>query len=406
MALGYENTGIAPGLISKAGSAMAESIRQTGEKIRGDIIQHNTDKQVVGLLNDAKTLDVASPTFQNELIGVLGKYPMALGDDRAKIGLNLLNTAWQQQQQQTALNSRLNSAENIARIRKGGNGLAADLPPLDLNATPEMPMSDANTGAFSFGAGNRSGVMGRFGAGAGNGMQFGAGMRDQGGAGFGTSERQLPNDLPTIPEPGGAQSNPLFDTDKVLRGISGLDRATYAKTMARTAEKAAAAKIAGEKPKNPITKQIPGVGLVQYNPDTQEWNTVVKSGTPERWLNGGDEWINPKTGARVPIDLSQKQQEDLKGKEEAANAKAEEAAMKRALDALNSKRDVIVKDRDKKRATIESFEKSGKPVPSQNYEELRNLDSQLRVADELISEMGGSKKQKMRWDGNQLVPIN
>lgn len=77
MALGYENTGIGPRLIANAGNAMTESIRQFGEKLQKDIVSHNTDKQVAGFLQEAQSLNLDSPTFQGDLVGVLAKYPMA-----------------------------------------------------------------------------------------------------------------------------------------------------------------------------------------------------------------------------------------------------------------------------------------------------------------------------------------
>lgn len=390
MALGYELSGTGPRLIANAGNAMSESIRQVGQQIRADVIQHNTDKQVVGLLNEAQRLNVNSETFSNDLVGVLSRYPMAANDDRAKLGIGLLGKAWQQQQEMAQLGKTLGSRENIARIRgQNGGGLASDLPPFaagDDLPLPEPPAFGANLGAepgMQFGAGQQA-TPGPFGASAGNGMAFGAGARDRLGVGFTPPEgdgAQAPAELPPIPD----GQNPLFQMDRDLRAIPGLPARDYARTMARTRERA---ETQAMRPKNPITKTVSGIGLVEYNPETKEWNTAVGAKAPRKFLNVGSKLIDVETKEEFPIELTPKQAADLVDKDEAATVKA-----------ANREQDVVIKNLRDKRDEFEGLRKDyvrqhGKAEGQRKAEleaAITELNSNIDLFNSRIDEISSAK---------------
>lgn len=179
MALGYENTGTGPNIIANAGNAMAADIRRVGEQIRKDIIDHKTDKQVAGLLSEAQTISPDSPTFQQDLVGVLAKYPMAASDPRAQVGLKMLGTAWQQTQDVRMMEKRFGLetdqwnerhptprmyGEEPGGLRKPmGGGLVGDgVSPGDMAAEPVGPndMFRAGSGMMGGLGSNRGGPLG------------------------------------------------------------------------------------------------------------------------------------------------------------------------------------------------------------------------------------------------------
>lgn len=175
---------------------MTESIRQFGEKLQKDIVSHNTDKQVMGFLSEAKTLNLDSPTFQGDLVGVLAKYPMAAGDQRALMGAKLLEGGWQQKQAQKAATEKFERDKTIAGIRSGSNrpygGLVGGA---GLGGNPMPPPTETSP----LGSPQQ-------------GFEFGAGMGNVGplGVPFQTSD-----DLPPLPDSGTpiSQDAALFDKD-------------------------------------------------------------------------------------------------------------------------------------------------------------------------------------------------
>lgn len=285
MALGYETTGTGPSLIANAGNAMAASIRQTGEQIRKDILSYNQDKQVAGMLTDLQKVTPDSPTFQNDLIGVLAKYPMAANDDRAKIGLQLLGNSWEQKMRQKELTTRFDQQKTLLGMK--GGGLYGDAPPVQPFATGGLRGMDQNPMPPP----------------ADTGMSFGAGM---GGLG----QRQHPTGVnPELPVSGGVvgqQGEPdrMAGLDSRLRGIPGLPAKTGATEMARLAGKIAGNEVAAEKD---VFRNIPGVGVGRYDKATDSFVVVGKGKQPQKWLNTGTHWENAETGETKPIGMSQAQ---------------------------------------------------------------------------------------------------
>lgn len=186
MALGYQVDNIAPGLLMNAGNSMVQSIRNVGQQIRADVIRNQTDQQVVGLLTEAQRIDPNSPTFQNDLVGVLAKYPMAGQDERAAFGIGLLSKAWQQKRAEAEAETQFINQSALYRLKHPNAGRMYgddDSLPLPTNQDPlagNYPEQAQADPAMEFGAGQRGGVFGRFGLGIGNGTSFGAGMNDLG----------------------------------------------------------------------------------------------------------------------------------------------------------------------------------------------------------------------------------
>lgn len=313
MALGYENTGIAPRLIANAGNAMTESIRQFGEKLQKDIVSHNTDKQVMGFLSEAKTLNLDSPTFQGDLVGVLAKYPMAAGDQRALMGAKLLAGGWEQKQAQKAATDKFEQQKILAGIRVSG----ANRPYSGANGfNPDLPALSGPTGeADMFNAG-------------------GAILNNLAPAPLGVPF-QPTEELPPLPD-----ANPLFnqDLDQTFRRI-GVDDRTGRRLMAQDA---ALRSRAGNK--GPTTRTVQGVGLVEFNPTTGEWTTAVEAKTPRRFRSAGDRLIDLDTGEEVAIGVSPNTKANLDMRKTAAAESRANKVTDRALRSLNS--EINEKERD------------------------------------------------------------
>lgn len=371
MALGYENTGIGPKLIANAGNAMTESIRQFGEKLQKDIVAHNTDKQVVGFLSEAKNIDINSPTFQADLVGVLARYPMAAGDQRALTGARLLATGWEQKQAEKTAVTRFNERKTLAGMRSTGGGLYGE-GPLGVGFNPDLP---ALPGEQEVGAG--------------------AGMRMGGAAGLGVPfnpQEQLAPTTGVVAEEG----NPLFNTE--LHGAlkqTGVDRRTGTRLMAQDAA-AKAREI--RSPTKPQTRQISGVGLVQYDPDTQEWNTVVEAGEkPGRWLNMGSHWENAETGVQKPISLSPAQKESTEIRKSAAETAKATKVTERALKNIDSEIDMVEKDISSVEKSIRDIRKKDRtPAEEAELAKWQEQHATLRANRDTLqkerSELGAVKK--------------
>lgn len=359
MALGYENTGIGPKLIANAGNAMTESIRQFGEKLQKDIVAHNTDKQVMGFLSEAKTLNLDSPTFQGDLVGVLAKYPMAAGDQRALMGAKLLATGWEQKQAEKTAVTRFNERKTLAGMRSGGGGLyGGDGFNPDLPALPETGESAA------FDAGGE--VLGAM-------SPLGVPFAPQ-------------TEVPTTDE-----ANPLFnqDLDQTFRRI-GVDRRTGTRLMAQDA---AAKAREGRKPAKPTTRQVAGVGLVQYNPDDGVWETVVDAGQkPSRWLNTGAAWRNADTGEEVAISASESQ----KSAAQARTAADEDRDKNRQLGILKTK---IADIKDRRKTMFAAYEKSRKAGSTAEadlqYREVQAMDSVIKDLESGMDKVEATEKVKV-----------
>lgn len=319
MALGYETTGTGPNIIANAGNAMAADIRRIGEQIRGDIIKHNTDKQVAGLLQEVQAISPDSPTFQNDLVGVLAKYPMAASDPRAKMGLQMLGTAWQQKQDQKDALTRFGQQKELVGMRTGG----ANRPyggSGELGAAPDLGGAEEQARNDIMGAGSR--MMGSLGGGGG----------PLGGVPF----TPPPSDLPVS---GGVvgEENALFNTDldRTFKRI-GVDERTGKRYMAQDA--AMKAREMRKPASRPTTQKISGVGLVQWNPDERAWDTVVEEGKKGgRWVNTGTHWENVESGAQIPIGASEIQDRGMDLRENAAKEKTTNRSTDEAVKILNSK---------------------------------------------------------------------
>lgn len=420
MALGYENTGTGPKLIQAAGNAMTESIRLTGEQIRKDIIGYNTDKQVAGLLSEAQTIQPDSPDFQNQLVGVLAKYPMAANDPRARLGLNLLGNAWEQKNREKELTDTFGRAVTLQGLKNrqnplyGGGGGGVQIGG-GMGGGGGLRVPAAEPEGFSFGVGERGGgVMGRtapaggfsFGAGGPEGsVDFGAGERGGGVMGMGrTNKLGLPE---LAPQSMDAEPDLMGGLHRRLQGIPNLPAKVGATEMAKLAGKITANELAGEKP---VFRTIPGVGVGRYDKDSDSFVVVGKGQKPSRWLNDGANWVNPETQEKIAIQISPDQAADNTRADAAAaerirqaEIKARGADVKLQLQNVKDKRQRVESDRKEKLKTIESFEKEGKKAPPENYEVLKQLDAQLKIYDDVISDISGEGKKLDREAAAQIL---
>jgi hypothetical protein len=369
MALGYETTSTAPNLIANAGNAMAASIRQTGEQIRKDILSYNQDKQVAGMLSELQKVTPESPTFQNDLIGVLAKYPMAANDDRAKIGLQLLGNSWEQKMRQKELTTKFNQQKTLLGLK--GGGVYGDAPPLaGLDQNPMPPPADAG---FSFGAG--------------------------------LGQRQHPTGVnPELPVSGGVVGEPdlMAGLDSRLRSIPGLPAKTGATEMARLAGKIAGNEVAAEKP---VFRTIPGVGVGRYDAETDSFVVVGKGKQPQKWLNTGTHWENAETGETKPISMSPAQaaadadrNAGLDIRRSAADVAKSEKLANRALKSISSEIDEKERDITSLETSIRKRQSAKERTPTEEAElaKWQEQHAVLRAERDVLqqerSEIGGVKK--------------
>jgi len=92
--LGYgQVSGIAPGLFQDAGDSIVAGIRRTGQEIRTNLRQIQTNKQLNAFGQEAATLDPAAPNFATSLMGLAGKYPLAAGSEAGQTMVGLLASA-------------------------------------------------------------------------------------------------------------------------------------------------------------------------------------------------------------------------------------------------------------------------------------------------------------------------
>lgn len=331
MALGYETTGTGPNIIANAGNAMAADIRRIGEVIRKDIQQHNQDKQVFGFLQEAKMLRPESETFQQDLVGVFAKYPSAAQDQRALTGAKFLHDAWQQKQLKDKMLLQFGQQKTLQGMRTGG--LYGDSP-MRGGIPEEAPLGSPQPG-FGFGGGARGGL-------------------------------SVSPDLPV----GSAEGEPdlmagLGPLDSTLRNIPGLPAREGARVMARAAGQQFANQQRGAKP---ITRSVPGVGLVQYDPETETWNTAVEAKRPRQFRSAGDRLVDVETGEEIKMGIPPAQQESLNLRKAAGDTAKTEKLTARALKNINSEIDEKERDITSLESSIRGRQKQKERTPAEDAE--------------------------------------
>lgn len=434
MPLGYENTGIAPRLLQAAGNSLGESIRRIGQKVSSDINQIRTDREVEGFLGDVKNVDPSSPNFQQELIGVLGKYPMAARDGRALMATKLLMTAQQQQMTQQNAMLRFAPKPNIPFRMPGGGapggygGDGGNLPPIPTGAGMNDVIGAEPEPSMEFGAGNRGGT-GGFDAGS-PGVSFGAGMANE--APVFTADLGRQRGLGVAFEPPAPQSDtalfdPLQQHGRNMESM-GVPRNQALQSYARVSEEQAKQKIRGSRASG-VAKIFQDEAGENYRmkpdgswiddkapPAGTRLSTPGVAGMPFQFSD--DRVIDRRTGAVTEAGMTEQERETNRLKEEAAGAKQTGADKKSRVDALKDRFNIARDAYNKKLGAIERLRAQGKDVPQadldalavQNaklegiFEERAALDAEA-VADQVFKDEAEARAAGKKG-GDEIMIIN
>lgn len=391
MALGYENTGTGPNIIANAGNAMAADIRRVGEQIRKDILDHKTDKQVAGLLSEAQTISPDSPTFQQDLVGVLARYPLAASDPRAQVGLKMLGAGWQQEQRKKELTQRFDNQKDLAKIRAGGGGIydpeggSADnfnVDPLGRVPAAVQPTGSAlgsPEGGFSFGAGLRKSPLG---------VAFTPPSDDSEGTA-----------LTGIQGPTPEEQLARFDkmnAGKALSRSAMNERTRLSGALIRTDSQRRTA------PKNESIQLFQDDQGNEYEWGTKSgWQgevppkgtTVFKPGAPQQqWRSGASNIVNVKTGEVIEALPTKAQQGNLNLREE-----------KGRFDALKLQVGELQKQRDQLDGARKMAEAAGDAALAlSRWNEMQILSDTIK---DVTKGLTKEQKSELGADENELVPV-
>lgn len=122
--LGYgQVSGIAPNIFMDAGTAIAASIRRTGQEVAKNVERIYTNKQVQAFGQEVQGVNPNSPDFVPSLLGIASKYPMAMKDERGQMIISMLG------QQHRGYLAEQNAAADFGRAQalegtRQGNRLA------------------------------------------------------------------------------------------------------------------------------------------------------------------------------------------------------------------------------------------------------------------------------------------